>query len=212
MVGGRGHREPRHLGRPAVRRRAATSNILVLYSNERSLPANLEGDRGLLQAVRAPVDRPAMLFYESLGAPHVGGPAFERVATAYLREKYGSRPPRVIVAVSEEALGFLLRHRAELFPQVPVVHAGIDRLLLRSLAPLPADVVGVPVEYGFSPTIDLALRWHPRARRLVIVTGAAEPDRRFEAQLRERRFRLQEPRDGGVPRRAADARGAEAPG
>jgi signal transduction histidine kinase len=162
----------------------ATSNVLVLYSNERSLPANLEGDRGLLQTVRAPVDRPAMLFYESLGAPRVGGPAFDRIATAYLREKYGSRPPRVIVAVREEALDFLLRHRAELFPQVPVVHTGIDRLLLRSLAPLPADVVGVPVEYGFSPTIDLALRWHPRARRLVIVTGAAEPDRRFEAQLR----------------------------
>jgi len=162
----------------------ATSNVLVLYSNERSLPATLEGDRGLLQTVRAPVDRPAMLFYESLGAPRVGGPAFDRIATAYLREKYASRPPRVIVAVSEEALDFLLRHRAELFPEAPVVHTGIDQLPLRSLAPLPADVVGVPVEYGFSPTIDLALRWHPRARRLVIVTGAAEPDRRFEAQLR----------------------------
>jgi signal transduction histidine kinase len=161
------------------------SNVLVLYSNERSLPANIEGDRGLLQAVRAPVDRPPMLFYESLGAPRVGGLAFERIATAYLREKYGSQPPRVILAVGEDALGFLLRHRAELFPQVPVVHTGIDRLLLLSLAPLPAGVVGVPVEYGFSPTIDLALRWHPRARRLVIVTGAAEPDRRFEAQLRK---------------------------
>jgi signal transduction histidine kinase len=161
------------------------SNVLVLYSNERSLPANIEGDRGLLQAVRAPVDRPPMLFYESLGAPRVGGLAFERIATAYLREKYGSQPPRVILAVGEDALGFLLRHRAELFPQVPVVHTGIDRLLLLSLAPLPAGVVGVPVEYAFPPTIDLALRWHPRARRLVIVTGAAEPDRRFEAQLRK---------------------------
>ena len=163
----------------------STSNVLVLYSNERSLPANIEGDRGLLQAVWTPVDRPAMLFYESLGAPRVGGPAFERIAAAYLREKYGSRPPRVILAVGKDALGFLLRYRAELFPKVPVVHTGIDRLLLLSLGPLPADVVGVPVEYGFPPTIDLALRWHPRVRRLVIVTGAAEPDRRFEAQLRK---------------------------
>jgi signal transduction histidine kinase len=162
-----------------------TSNVLVLYSNERSLPANLEGDRGLLQTVRGPEDRPVMLLYESLGSPRVGGPGFERIAIAYLREKYGSPPPRVIVAVSEEALGFLLRNRAEVFPRVPVVHTGIDRLRLRSLGPLPADVVGVPVEYGFPRTIDLALRWHPRARRLVIVTGAADPDRRFEAQLRK---------------------------
>ena len=123
----------------------AASNVLVLYSNERLLPAIVEGDRGLHETVRAPADRPAMLFYESLAAPRVVGPGFERVITAYLREKYASRPPRVIVAVSVEALDFLLRHRAELFPHVPVVHAGIDRLLLRSLAPLPTDVVGVPV-------------------------------------------------------------------
>ena len=161
-----------------------TSNVLVLYSNDRSLPAYLEGDRGLYETVRAPADRPAMLFFEDLGAPHVGGPDFERIAAAYLREKYASRPPRVILALQREALDFLLSHRQELFPQVPVVHAGIERSFLRSLGPLPADVVGVPAEYGFAPTIDLALRWHPRARRLVIVTGASQPDREFETQLR----------------------------
>ncbi|MCK7492075.1 MAG: hypothetical protein MZW92_10795 [Comamonadaceae bacterium] len=34
-------------------------------------------------------------------------------------------------------------------------------------------MVGVPIEYDFSGTIDQALRWHPRARRLVVVTGAS---------------------------------------
>ena len=163
---------------------AENSNVLVLYSNGRLIPGNVEGDRGLHQTVQAPADRPVTLFYEFLDAPRFGGPAFDQMVAAYLRGKYASRPPRVIVAVREEALGFLLRHRLELFAQAPVVHAGIDRLSLRSISPLPADVIGVPVQYDFSPTIDLALRWHPRARRLVIVTGAAEPDRAFEAQLR----------------------------
>jgi signal transduction histidine kinase len=161
-----------------------TSNVLVLYSNSRLLPAHVEGDRGLHEAVRAPATGRVMLFYEFLDAPLFGGPALDHVVSAYLREKYASRPPHVIVAVGEEALGFLLRHRAELFSQVPVVHAGVARSFLRSLPPLPVDVVGVPVEYGFSPTIELALRWHPRAGRLVIVTGASQPDRQFEAQLR----------------------------
>ena len=163
---------------------AENSNVLVLYSNGRLIPGNVEGDRGLHQTVRAPADRPVTLFYEFLDAPRFGGPAFDQMVASYLRGKYASRPPRVIVAVREEALGFLLRHRPELFAQAPVVHVGIDRLSLRSISPLPADVIGVPVRYDFSPTIDLALRWHPRARRLVIVTGAAEPDRAFEAQLR----------------------------
>ena len=46
-------------------------------------------------------------------------------------------------------------------------------------------MVGVPVEYDFRRTIDQALRWHPQARRLVIVTGATESDRECEAQLRD---------------------------
>jgi signal transduction histidine kinase len=171
------------IGQPAIAA-VETRNVLVLYSNGRLLPVNVEGDRGLHQSVRASPDRPVMLFYEFLDAPRFGGPAFDQIVTAYLRGKYASRPPRVIVAVGQEALSFLLRHRAELFAQVPVVHAGIARPSLRSLSPLPTDVIGVPVQYDFSPTIDLALRWHPRARRLVIVTGAAEPDRGFEAQLR----------------------------
>ena len=172
------------VGAPAA---AAThaSDVLVLYSNGRLLPANVEGDRGLHRTIRAPADRPVTLFYEFLDAPRFGGAAYDSIVADYLRGKYASRQPRVIVAVREEALAFLLRHREELFPQVPVVQAGIDRRLLTSLAPLPADVVGVPAEYAFSPTIDLALRWHPGARRLVVVTGAAAPDHAMEAQLRQ---------------------------
>ena len=103
---------------------AEARNVLVVYSNGRLLPANVEGDRGLHEAVRAPTEHPVQLFYEFLDAPRFEGEAYERVLAAYLREKYASRPPTVIVAVSEEALGFLLRHRQALFPRVPVVHAG----------------------------------------------------------------------------------------
>lgn len=161
-----------------------TSRVLVLYSNGRLVPGNVEGDRGLNQTLRAPAGREIALFSEFLDAPRFGGPDHERVVTAYLRGKYAAAPPCVLVAVGEQALGFLLRHRAEVFPRAPVVHTGVDRNLLSSLAPLPQDVVGVPVEYSFAPTIGLALRLHPRARRLVIVTGAAEPDHAFESQLR----------------------------
>jgi len=159
-------------------------NVLVVYSNGRLLPANVEGDRGLHQVVRAPADHPVQLFYEFLDAPRFGGEAHDRVLAAYLQEKYASRPPSVVVAVRQEALGFLLRHRPGLFPGVPVVHAGVDRSAFAAMGPVPADVVGAPADYDFSPTLDLALRWHPRARRLVIVTGASKPDRAYEEQLR----------------------------
>ena len=49
---------------------------------------------------------------------------------------------------------------------------------------LPADVVGVPVEYDIAGTVAQALRWHPHARRLVVVTGASPRDREREARMR----------------------------
>jgi hypothetical protein len=78
------------------------------------------------------------------------------------------RPPDAIVVGGESALGFLLRNRAKLFSLIPVVHMAVATSFLQSMAPLPADVVGVPIEYDFSGTIDQALRWHPRATRLVV--------------------------------------------
>lgn len=42
----------------------------------------------------------------------------------------------------------------------------------------------MPVEFDFSGTIEQALRWHPQARQLLIVTGSSTWDRRFEARLR----------------------------
>lgn len=162
-----------------------TRNVLILYSNGRLLPANIEVDRGLREAFRTSADRSINLFEEFLDAPRFGGQAYTHTLATYLREKYASRPPDVIVAVSDEALRFLLRNRAELFPQAPVVHMVIPKTLLQSITALPADVIGVPVEYDFRRTIDQALRWHPQVRHLVLVTGSSEWDREWEARLRD---------------------------
>ena len=90
-----------------------------------------------------------------------------------------------MVAVGQEALSFLIRRRAELFTSVPIVHTGVDRAAIESLSLLPRDVVGVPADLSFTRTFETALRWHPGARRLVIVTGASNRDRELEAQARK---------------------------
>jgi signal transduction histidine kinase len=146
-------------------------NVLVLYSNTRLLPANVQVDRGLRKAFEDPEAGPVLLFEEFLDVPRFNGQAHFDLVVEYLREKYESQPPDVIVAVGETALDFLLRHRLEMFPRVPMVHAGVSASLLPSVAPLPADVVGIPFESDVRGTIDQALLWHPQARRLVLVTG-----------------------------------------
>src|SRR5512136_446496 len=49
------------LGGPSATAGPETSNVLVLYSNTRLLPAHVEGDRGLHDAVRAPATGRVML-------------------------------------------------------------------------------------------------------------------------------------------------------
>jgi signal transduction histidine kinase len=163
-------------------------SVLVLYSNHRLLPANLEFEAGLRETLANSTELNA----EFLDYPRFDGESYMRALTTFLREKYALRPPAVLVVGAEGALDFVLRHRAELFPRIPVIHAAVPRSFLQSRPPLPADVVGVPIEYDFPGTIDLALRWHPHARRLVVVTGASAQDRAWEAELRGEVSRFQD--------------------
>lgn len=163
-------------------------HILVLYSNNRLLPANLELEASLREALASSTELSA----EFLDYPRFDGESYIRALTVFLHEKYALRPPDVLVVGGEEALDFLLHYRTELFPQIPVVHAAVARSFLQSLPPLPADVVGVPIQYDFPGAIDLALRWHPQVRRLVVVTGSSSQDRAWEAELRGKVSRFQD--------------------
>lgn len=171
--------DPAPGGEPEPRR------VLVLYSNSRLLPANIEADRGLRGALQDPARPPVLLFDEFVDAPRFDGEEHRRVVEQYLRDKYAARPPEAIVAFGEIALSYLLHDRSGPLARVPVVHAAVPRSFLRSLPPLADDIFGAPVHYDFAGTIEQALSWHPRARRLVLVSGTSVQDREWEGRLKE---------------------------
>jgi signal transduction histidine kinase len=157
--------------------------VLVLYENNRLLPANVEGDRGLNRVI-AGFGSPVEVSAEFLDYPRFGGEDYVRTISTYLREKYHEHPPAVVVAGGNGALAFLLRNRQELFPGAPLVHMGVDKPFIDGLK-LPGDAYGVPVRYDPAGTVAQALRWHPRATRLVVITGAAPPDRAWVPLLQQ---------------------------
>jgi signal transduction histidine kinase len=171
---------------------AKPRNVLVLYSNGRLLPANIEVDRGLVQGFAARPDLQVELSAEFLDSPRFGGETHERAVVAYLREKYAAHPPEVILVGAWEALDFTLRNRERMFARVPVVHLAVSSEDLQSTAPLPPDVIGVPLRLDFLGTVEQALRWQPAARRLVVVTGSSTWDREWEARLRAQATRLED--------------------
>ena len=59
-----------------------------------------------------------------------------------LHAKYAAKKIDVVVAVMEPALNFLLNHRDEVFPGIPIVFCGFDGKLLGDRS-LPEDMTGV---------------------------------------------------------------------
>ena len=122
------------------------------------------------------------------------------------RENTRRALPDVVVAGGEYALRFLLQNRAALFPNAPIVFIGLSPAEIQALAPLPKDVIGVPVEFDYAGTIEQALRFHPKATRLIVITGANRFDRRDEAELAGVPRAPQWPRQRRVACRSADRR------
>jgi signal transduction histidine kinase len=170
--------------RPLTAADGKIKHVLVIYANDRLLPVNIEVDASFRGAL-AETNPSAVVSDEFLGAPGFDAQAYPSVLITYLRAKYSQEVPDVIVAGGEEAIDFLLRNRAELFATAPIVHMGVAKWFLQQEPPLPTDVVGVAADYDYAGTITQALQWRPRARRLVVVTGASSSDRILEADLRD---------------------------
>lgn len=170
---------------------ASGKHLLVLFSNNRLLPANVEADRGIRSKLQG-LQPDAEISAEFLDYPRFTGEDYIRTLSAYLREKYRERPPQVVVVAGQDAFAFLMDNRRHLFPAAPVVHIAASAAQIEAAAPLPADVVGEPLNIDFRGTVELALRHHAQARHVVVVTGASAFDRDYEAQFRRDAARMGE--------------------
>ena len=157
--------------------------VLVIYSNSRLLPANVEVDRALAEVFAAHPELPVDHSTEFLEADKFSGEAYERTFVAFLRGKYAAHPPDLIIVGAEGALAFVLRNRQQLFPQAPIVHIAVPSTYLQKSLLLPPDAIGTPLDYDFVGTVEQALRLRPGARHLVGVTGTSTWDREWEALL-----------------------------
>ncbi len=155
---------------------AEAKRVLIIHTSNRLSGTITAVESGLHQVLDANPRQPVEIFSEFLDEPRFGGDRYELTVTTYLHDKYADRPLDAVIAGGDAALEFILRHRDRLFPRVPVLHLGVTPLALQSMSPLPPDVAGVPMVWDFAGTVALALKWHPRATHLVIVTGASIQD------------------------------------
>jgi len=157
--------------------------VLIVYGESRLSPAIMVGDENIRSAAQGG-GQPVDFLTEFLDVGRFADEGYEALLTDFLRGKYQGKHIDVVVAGGPTALRFLLRHREQFLSGTPVVHAAVTSAQLKALSP-PPDVVGVPIDPDPLPTLELALRLHPQARRLVLVTGTSAWDLDVEKQLRQ---------------------------
>jgi hypothetical protein len=81
----------------------------------------------------------------------------------------------MIIAGAQEARGFLLRFRGELWPDIPVIFGGMDERGLQGLV-LPPGTAAITTRYDEERTLRAALALLPDTQRVALVGGTSKLD------------------------------------
>ena len=158
-------------------------NVLILHAFESNVPIFELTDRGLRAALDSGGVGIRNQFFEYLDLARNPGPEHSQHLVELLRQRYGQRKIDVIITMYPEALRFVLNEGRRIFPDVPILSlympAGVelpktDRHIIQHL--VRRDVVS---------TIEIAPKLVPGAKRVFVVSGTHELDRKVEDSARE---------------------------
>jgi serine phosphatase RsbU (regulator of sigma subunit)/ABC-type uncharacterized transport system substrate-binding protein len=85
-----------------------------------------------------------------------------------MRAKFAGIGFDVILATDDDALDFLRDYGEELFPQVPIVFAGINDFTLNKIAGM-TNITGVNEAADFPANLELIARLQPKAKHLYVI-------------------------------------------
>jgi signal transduction histidine kinase len=101
----------------------------------------------------------------------------------YLRVLFAKRRLDLVVAIGSPAVGFIQRHRQELFPSIPAVYTGVERRRV-SYATLTASDAVVAINNDFAAVVENILHLLPETPDIVIVIGNSPIEKFWTEQLR----------------------------
>jgi signal transduction histidine kinase len=148
-------------------------SILVLNQSDLRGPFYYQVFSGFRAVVSADARSQTTLYMENLDLSRFNGRAYEESLQQHLREKYRDRPIGVVVAVGEATLELVLRWRAELWPEIPVIFAMVNESGFARLRP-PPDITGGIVRLGLADMIKAARAVVPDLKTVAFVGDAWE--------------------------------------
>jgi signal transduction histidine kinase len=171
---------------------AATRRVVLLFGERPELPALAALQADLVRTLSSNSADSIEIYNEAMDLSRFGSENYQPFLRDALRTKYADKKIDVAIAILSPALDFLLNYGSVIFPETQIVFCGIDKTELGNRL-LPPHVRGILIKREFAPTVEIALRLHPKAERAVIVAGTSDFDTRILEQAR-RDFRFYEER------------------
>ena len=165
--------------------------VLMLFSNDRLLPANQEIEQGIRKAFEnADGGSDVELFGEFLDAVRFSEPGQAEVMERFLADRHRERPLAACLCLGPQALDFLAARRGTLFPGVPVIAGGVTPPQMAALQEI-EGLSGRPMEWNIRPLLEKLPEIRPQVRRILVITGASafDQERRVEALAQIEPFR-----------------------
>lgn len=158
---------------PAEAQALTSRTVLTIHSGAENFPANPILDAGIRDRLLADPDASVDYYTEYLESDLFPGEEASLAFRDYLRRKYQGRAIDVVLAMTDTSLRFILSHRGELFPGVPIVFFGVggpDETTRNA----GGGITGVRIGVAYAETLKLALTLHPSTQRVFVVAVGAE--------------------------------------
>jgi signal transduction histidine kinase len=142
--------------------------VLTIHSGAESFPSNPLLDLGIRDRLAAESGVSIDYLAEYLESDLFPTKAATLAFKDYLRRKYQGRTIDVVIAMTDSALQFVLDHRAELFPDAPVIFFALAAPdgTTRNVG---GGITGVTVAIAYGETLKLALALHPSTQHVFVV-------------------------------------------
>ena len=158
--------------------------VLVLYGDPLLVPADRMTEQGLTAALLSAHGSNLEVFSEYLDLQRFPAARYGDDIVRYLRARYGTRKPDVLITLANTALQFVLDHRDELFPGVPIVFSSLDHREVEGKE-MPPNVSGLWMAWDYQRTLELALKLQPQTREVVCVSGTGEEEQPWNKEARK---------------------------
>jgi signal transduction histidine kinase len=100
----------------------------------------------------------------------------------YLRALFAKRRLDLVAAIGSPAVGFVQRHRQELFPSVPAVYTGVERRRVSHTALTANDAV-IAINNDYAAVVENILQVLPETADIVVVIGNSPIEKFWTEQL-----------------------------